>query len=68
MSRAEATIRIYTVVEVMSGVSVGARSFCYLNQARNYLKRLRRRRNLNEDDIQLFEDTLPLQVKRRRAA
>jgi len=68
MSKTEATVRLYTVVDVMSGVSVGAKSFCDPKQAQKYLKRLRKGRNLDEDDVQVFEDTLVLAAKQRRAA
>ena len=68
MSKAEATVRIYTVVDVMCGVGVGAKSFCRLKHAQTYLKRLRKRRNLDEDDVELFEDTVVLPAKQRRAA
>ena len=67
MSKTEAAMRIYVVVDVMSGVSVGAKSFHRLKHAQTYLKRLRRGRNLDEDDVQLFEDTVLLPVRQRRA-
>lgn len=68
MNKTEATVRIYTVVDVMSGVGVGAKSFCDLKHAQTYLKRLRKGRNLDEDDVQVFEDTVVLPAKQRRAA
>ncbi len=67
MSKTKATVRLYTVVDVMCGVSVGAKSFCRLKDARTHLRRLRKRRNLDEDDVQLFGDTVDLPAKRRRA-
>jgi len=60
MSKTEATMRIYTVVDVMCGVAVGAKSFRDLKQAQTYLSRLRKRRNLDEDDVQLFDDMMVL--------
>jgi hypothetical protein len=65
MSKAEATVRIYTVVEVMRGVGVGAKCFCRLKHAQRYLNRLRKRRNLNEDDVQLFENAVVLPARQR---
>jgi len=67
MSKTEATVRIYTVVDVMSGVAVGAKSFSDLTRAQTCLKRLRKGRNLDEDDVQVFEDTVVLPVKQRGA-
>jgi hypothetical protein len=60
-------MRIYTVVDVMSGVSVGVKSFRRFEQARICLKRRSKGRNLDQDDIQLFEDTVLIPAKRRRA-
>jgi hypothetical protein len=51
-------MRIYTVVDVMCGVAVEAKSFCRRESAQKYLRKLRRGRNLDEDDVQLFEDNL----------
>ena len=55
MARSKANIRIYTVVDVMSGVAVDVQSFLNLQDARMSLRRLRKGRNLDEDDVQLFE-------------
>mgnify|MGYP007082069141 CR=1 FL=1 len=55
---AETALRIFTVVEVMSGVAVETRSFCDLKQARAYFNRIRAGSNLDEDDVQLFEDAI----------
>ena len=66
MSKTEATIQIYTVVDVMCGVAVGAKSFRDLKHARTYLTRLRKRRNLDEDDVQLFDDLMALPAKRSK--
>jgi len=63
---AEGAIQIFTVVDVMSGVAVGTKSFCRLKQARKYLKRLRGGRNLGEDDVQLFEDAIRLPAVKRQ--
>ena len=55
MNWTDITMKIYTVVDVVCGVAVEARCFRRLNEARAYLKRLRKGRNLGEDDVQLFE-------------
>ncbi len=65
MTDSEVVMRVYTVVEVMSGVAVGAKSFPSLKRAQTYLKKLRQGRNLEEDDVQLFEDKLVLPTRRR---
>lgn len=65
MTDSEVVMRVYTVVEVMSGVAVGAKRFPSLKRAQTYLKKLRQGRNLEEDDVQLFEDKLVLPTRRR---
>lgn len=57
MSKAEA-VRIYTVVEVVRGFAAGAYSFLHLKDARACAKRLCEERNLDEDDVQLFESSI----------
>lgn len=49
-------LRIFTVVDVWRGMAVGAKSFTNLSNARNYLQRVTRGRNLMEDDVQIFQD------------
>ena len=51
-------LRIYTVVEVWRGIAVGARNFRRLDNAKKHMLRLRDRRNLMEDDVQLFKGVL----------
>lgn len=58
MDKRRTNTRIYTVVEVMSGVAVQAECFLKVEDARTCLRRLRRKRNLDEDDVQLFESQL----------
>lgn len=58
MANATRNDRVYTVVDVMRGVAVGAYNFRSFRAARASLKRLRRGRNLQEDDVQLFEGTI----------
>jgi len=50
--------RVYTVVDVMAGVAVGTQSFWHLEDARACLRRLRRGRDLERDDVQLFRGTI----------
>ena len=57
-------MRIYTVVDVQSGIAVGARSFAELGEAERYLRRLGRGRNLDEDDVQMFEQEMVLEVEK----
>jgi hypothetical protein len=49
---------VFVVVEVMSGVAVDAFSFADLGEARKCLGRLRKDRDSDEDDVQLFETEL----------
>lgn len=50
--------RIYTVVDVMSGVTVGVENFLNPKSATVCLRRLRKASNLDEDDVQLFESVV----------
>lgn len=53
-------LRIYTVVDVWRGLANGSRSFVRLDEARNHLRRVQKGRNLQEDDVRLFENTIEL--------
>lgn len=49
--------QIYTVVEVFSGVAEAAYNFNHLKNAQMHLlKQLKKGRNLDEDDVQIFEN------------
>jgi len=52
------SLKLYTVVEVWRGIAASARNFTQLRDAENYLLRLRQSRNLAEDDVQLFENSV----------
>ena len=58
MTRARARVPIYTVVDVWRGIAVGAYNFQRLEDARKCMARLRAGRNLQEDDVRLFEAVL----------
>lgn len=58
MAQNETKLTIYTVVEVWRGIAASAKSFRRLRNAQKHLQRLRRQRNLLEDDVQLFECNL----------
>ena len=60
-------LRIYTVVEVWRGIAAGAKSFVDLGRAQEYMRRAQARRNLQDDDVQLFEDTVRVIPPARRA-
>jgi hypothetical protein len=47
-------LKLYIVVEVWRGIAASAKNFTRLRDAENYLQRLRKGRNLDEDDVQLF--------------
>jgi len=58
MTRARARAPLYTVVDVWRGIAVGAYSFQRLGDARKCMARLLAGRNLQEDDVRLFEGLL----------
>lgn len=58
MIRSKTKLQLYTVVDVWRGIAVGAANFRRLRNAQKHMQRLRRRRNLMEDDIKLFETTI----------
>lgn len=51
-------LQVYTVVDVWRGIAVGATNFRRLRNAQKHVQRLRRHRNLMEDDVNLFETTI----------
>ncbi len=51
-------LKLYTVVEVWRGIAASAKNFTRLRDAQKHMLRLRRARNLAEDDIQLFEGSV----------
>lgn len=53
-----ASKRIYTVVTVSRGVAENARSFKHHKDALRYLKQFKKERNLDEDDVQIFENEI----------
>ena len=55
MAKTKAGLKVYTVVDVMCGVAVDAKNFLDISDARKCLRQLRKDRNLDEDDVQLFE-------------
>jgi hypothetical protein len=48
-------MKVFIVVDVACGVAADAKCFSRLKEAMAYRRRIRRGRNLEEDDIQLFE-------------
>lgn len=55
MTESRNRLRIYTVVEVWRGIAACVKNFRRLRDAERYLQLLRRRHNLAEDDVRLFE-------------
>ena len=51
-------LKLYTVVEVWRGIAASAKNFTQLQEAEKYMRRLRKGRNLDEDDVQLFESAV----------
>ncbi len=51
-------LKLYTVVEVWRGIAASAKNFTRLGNAHKYMQRLRRGRNLTEDDIRVFESSV----------
>jgi hypothetical protein len=60
-------MQIYTVVDVWRGIAVGARNFRRLRNAQKYEQRLRRHRNMLDDDVKLFETAIYASPKPRMA-
>lgn len=60
MSRRKELVRVYTVVDVMAGVAVEARSFRRRLAADRYAARISENRDLGEDDIRVFETLVAL--------
>lgn len=58
MAQRNGKTTIYTVVEVWRGIAASVKNFTRLKEAEKYMARLRRGRNLEEDDIQLFENSI----------
>lgn len=53
--KAETTRTLFVVVDVMKGVAAQAGVFIRLSDAKACASRTKRRRNLDEDDVQVFE-------------
>ena len=58
MKRRTRRLKLYTVVEVWRGMAAKVKNFKDRSDAQNHLRRIRRRRNLTEDDFQLFETSV----------
>lgn len=58
MTQQNAKLKVYTVVEVWRGIAAGAKIFRKLGDAQKYAQRLRRGRDLQQDDVQVFENTI----------
>ena len=58
MIRSKIKLQVYTVVDVWRGIAVGAKNFRRLRNAQKHVQRLRRDRNMMEDDVKLFETTI----------
>jgi hypothetical protein len=65
MAHPKVGLPVYTVVRVWRGIAAGARNFLDLREAQRHARRLRLR-NPQDDDVQLFEDTLPVPSRGRR--
>ncbi len=63
MTRSPRKLQIYTVVDVWRGMAVGAKSFSDSKNAQKYMRRLRQRRSLMEDDVQLFENSIRISLR-----
>ena len=66
MTTIEPGTRIYTVVEVVRGVATDAHSFRQLKDALLCAERLREGRNLQEDDVQLFESRVDPHYRKKQ--
>ena len=68
MIRSKIKLQVYTVVDVWRGIAVGAKNFRRLRNAQKHVQRLRRDRNMMEDDVKLFETTIYASSPRLRTA
>jgi hypothetical protein len=68
MTRSKAKLQVYTVVDVWRGIAIGAKNFRRLRNAQKHVQRLRRHRNLMEDDVKLFETAIYASSPRLRTA
>ena len=68
MIRSKTKMQIYTVVDVWRGIAIGATNFRRLRNAQKHVQRLRRHRNMMEDDVKLFETTVYASSPRQRMA
>ncbi|MEK7541818.1 MAG: hypothetical protein AAB533_03150 [Patescibacteria group bacterium] len=50
--------KIYTVVEVISGVADAVYPFKHLKNAQQFFKNLKKKHNSDENDIQIFESSI----------
>ena len=64
MTRRTYELKLYTVVEVWRGIATDAKNFMRLKNAQNHMRRLGRRHNLAEDDVQLFECPVRLSTQK----
>jgi hypothetical protein len=62
MKHRTGTLKLYTVVEVWRGIAESAKNYRRLKDAQKYMRRLRRGRNMAEDDVQLFESSVRISV------
>ena len=67
MMGSRTNLRIFTVVDVWRGMAVGAKNFRRLRNAEDYMQRLRRGRNLMDDDVQLFETRIDVSSLKPRS-
>jgi hypothetical protein len=58
-------MKVFIVVDVACGVAQGAKCFRRIEDAMTCRKHLRKGRNLEEDDVQVFEGVLDDISKRR---
>ena len=66
MTKIEPGTRIYTVVEVVKGVAMDAHNFRQLKDALLCAERLREGRDLQEDDVQLFESGVDPHCRKKK--
>ena len=66
MTKIESRMRIYTVVEVVKGVATDAHSFRQLKDALLCAELLREGRNLQDDDVQLFESRVDHHYRKKK--
>lgn len=65
MTKVDAGMPIFAIAEIIRGVAASSYSFRRIKDSRMCVKRLCKGRNLDEDDVHLFETTIDPLIDRQ---